>query len=373
MKDVLSEYIETANIVLEETPLLRLERLLKKDHNISPGEITQLSVKLNKIWNGFTKYGIGMCVILTEEECEGHELIYKYDFSQDIKKSINNPSNCSNIYFLNGKHEVSRIEHWENNITTTQCSDISKETKKIVLYLGIKGIDIFIDGILFQSDNFLKSYKDLMGVRKMEGISDYEKLVQKFYNENIQYDINKRYFLQRGDVPKEYHANTVDKYPKLLRNKPEQYFQIDFVRFLKNNCCDTVVKEYINITEDRYDVLVLNEENQMYVFEIKWLGRSISTSMKIFDKYNTEERAVSGAYQLLDYVSNSDKYSEYFLEYPVFCAILLVIDAREENIEIEYPKEIASIPNIDLGKRLFMEKEKLNASKAYLRTKGKRG
>ncbi len=369
MKDVLSEYIQMADRVLEETSVLRLERLLKNNHNISPGEMTQLGVKLNKNWNNFAKYGIGICIILTEEECEGQELIYKYDFSKDIQKIIKESPKCSKIYYLNDKYEISRMKYQDDSITISQCSNISEKMKKIVLYLGIRGIDIFIDGKLFRSDDFMSSYKDVIGIRKMLGICDYEKLIQCFYDEDIRYDINKRYFLQRGDVPKEYHASTIDKYPKLLKNRPEQYFHNDFVRYLKNNCYDTVIKEYVNTTEDRYDVLVINEENQMYVFEIKWLGRSITTGMKIFENYNTSERAVAGAYQLFDYVSNADKYSEIFLEYPIFCAILLVFDAREKDTEIEYPKDIARIPNIDLGKRLFMEKEKLNASKAYFDTK----
>lgn len=365
MLDVLSDYIETANTVLEETPILRLERLLKKDHNISPGEITQLSVRLNKQWNNYAKYGLEMCIVLTEEECKGQELIHRYDFSKDIEKIIKGSCKSSNIYYLNCRYEVSEIDYTEDRITVEQCSDISKETERIVLHLGVKGVDVFIDGILFQSDNFLSSYKDVMYVREMLEISNYEKLLHGFYLEDIQYDRNKRYFLQRGDIPKEYHANTIDKYTKLLKNRPEKYFQLDFIKYLKNHCCDTVIKEYANVTEDRYDVLVLDEENQVYVFEIKWLGCSITTKMNIFEKYNTSERAISGAYQLLDYVSNADKYSEYFLEYPVCCAVLLVFDAREENTEIDYPEKIVRIPNIDLSKRLFIEKEKVSASEVY--------
>jgi hypothetical protein len=233
----------------------------------------------------------------------------------------------------------------------------------------MRGVDILVNGIVHSTDNFLGSYRDLMDAEKMLSIYEYEKLVQGFYTENVKFDPNKRYFLRKNDLPKEYHDKTIEKYPKLLKNKPEEYFEIDFVKYLKNHCKDTVEKEYITETGDRYDVLVRSEDGYIFVFEIKWLGRSITTGMNVFNDYNSNERAISGAYQLLDYVSNAELYSEYFLELPVYCAILLLFDAREENTDITYPSEIVNHPKIDLDKRLFMERQKINASKVYSKMK----
>lgn len=364
MLEVLSEYIEAANSVFEENPTLRLEKLLENHCNITSGEITQLSVRLKKQWNNFAKYGLEICIVLTEEECDGESLVYKYDFSDDIAEIIKGSYKSSKIYYLNCRYEVIQIANSEERLTIEQCSIFSKKIKKVVLHLGMGGIDIFADGTLFSADNFYSSYKDLMDAEMMLSIYNYEKLIKGFYEQEIQYDINKRYFLRKDDLPKEYHAETIDKYPKLLRNKPEEYFEIDFVKYLKNNCSDAVIKEYITASGDRYDVLVLNEDNQVHIFEIKWLGRSITTGMKVFENYNNTDRAISGAYQLLDYVSNADKYQKYFLEFPVYCAVLLIFDAREEDTDIDYPKDLM-IPNIDLSKRLFMEKKKISASNVH--------
>lgn len=365
MHEILSEYIKEVDSVLEENPILRLEKLLTEHQNITAGEITQLSIRIKQQWNEYAKSGLEMCIVLTEEECDGKELIYKYNFADDISEVVQSGKKRSKIYYLNAQNKVSKIKESEERLTAEQCSLISKDIKKIVLHLGIKGIDIFVDGVIFKADNFIKSYKDLMNIRSMLSINDYGKLLKGFFEKNIQYDLNQRYFVRKEDIPTEYHSKTVEKYDKLLRNRPEQFFHMDFVNYLKDNCRDIVITEYRTITKDRYDVLVLSEENQGYVFEIKWLGRSVTTGMKVFDKYNNDVRAIEGAYQILDYVTNADKYKEYFLEIPVCCAILLIFDARDSDTDIIYPKEILGHSNLDLSRKFFMEKKKISASNLY--------
>lgn len=365
MNEMLLGYSDIVDSVLEESPIFRLEELLEGHQKTTPAGITQLSLKLKKHWDNYSKYGLEFCIVLTEEECDGMELVYKFDFKEDITKIIQGNMGCSKIYYLNSQYKISESKLADDKLTIEQCSIISKQINKIVFHLGIKGIDIFVDGVLFSAENFMSSYKDLMYAKSLLSIHDYGKILKGFYEENIQYDINKRYFLQKGDIPKEYHSETVEKYPKLLKNKPEVLFQIDFVKYLANHCKDTVVKEYTTVTGDRYDVLVLSEEEQVYVFEIKWLGRSVTSGMKVFEKYNSEERAISGAFQLLDYVTNADTYNEYFQERKVYCAILLIFDARDVDTDIHYPTEVLGNPKVDLSKRFFMEPKKISASNIY--------
>ena len=210
MLEILSEYFEAVDSVLEENPILRLEKLLDGHRNATPGEIIQLSIKLRKQWNNYAKYGLEMCIVLTEEECVGEELVYKYDFTEDITKIIQSGNRCSKIYYLNSQYKVSEMKQSDEELTVEQCSTISKQINKIVLHLGMKGIDIFVDGVIFSADNFMSSYKDLMDAESMLSICDYGRLLKGFYEQNIQFDINKRYFLRKGDIPKEYHSETVD-------------------------------------------------------------------------------------------------------------------------------------------------------------------
>lgn len=103
MLEILSEYFEAVDSVLEENPILRLEKLLDGHRNATPGEIIQLSIKLRKQWNNYAKYGLEMCIVLTEEECVGEELVYKYDFTEDITKIIQSGNRCSKIYLVHKK------------------------------------------------------------------------------------------------------------------------------------------------------------------------------------------------------------------------------------------------------------------------------
>lgn len=366
MSTTLEEYMAVVDTVLEENPILSLEKELGKGRKITAGEIIQLSVKLRKKWTPFSKFGIEMGLILTEEECNGGTVIYDYNFNEDIENIIQNGKTSSIFYYLNHNSEICGMKEFEETASAEQCGKVSKEIKKIVIHLGMRGVDVFINGVIYSSDNFLKSYRDMMDTEKMLEILEYNRLLEGFYKSNIEFDSCKRYFLRKDDIPVEIHEQTIGKYPKLLRNKPEEFFQMDFVRYLKEHCKDAVIKEYITETGDRYDVLVHSEsQGAVYVFEIKWLGRSITTGMKIFEKYNTPDRAISGAYQLIDYVDNADTYKDYFLELPIYCAVLLVFDAREENSLIAYPQEVLGRPNVDLSKCFFMNKCKVSASNVY--------
>lgn len=53
MVDILSDYIQSVELVLEENPVLTLEKILGKDRKVSPGEIIQLGIKIRKHWNKY--------------------------------------------------------------------------------------------------------------------------------------------------------------------------------------------------------------------------------------------------------------------------------------------------------------------------------
>lgn len=364
MFEALAAYDKVINEVLEESPVLSLEKYLKDNNIITTGELTQLIIKLTKCWKKYKKYSVDVGIIIIDKESYEKEIIYNHDFDYEIKNIIQENRYKSYIYYINAKCEIIEIKGNEEPLTIEKSGAISKELQKIFLHLGVRGIDVLINGILYQAENFMSSYRDLLETDRLKSISEYKDLINGFFISCVQYDPLKRYFILKQDLPKECRE-LIEKYPKLLRNKPEDFFHMDFIKYLKDHCNDTVIKEYKTATGDRYDILVLTSNEDIYVFEIKWLGISITTGMKIFSNYNTGERAVEGAYQLMDYVENADTYKDYFSEYPIYCAVLLTFDAREEDSDINFPQEVIGRANVDLTQRLFIHKEKIPASSVY--------
>ncbi|NAS18064.1 hypothetical protein GND98_009315, partial [Clostridium butyricum] len=240
----------------------------------------------------------------------------------------------------------------------------SKQEDTICFFLSFKGIDVLINGILFESDNHINSYKDVAS-NKFLSIFEYKKILENFYIEEVRYDPDKYFFAYPNQLPRE-HKHVLNKYNKLLFAAPEERFQNRLVRYLKNNCEDTIQDEVRNADKDRYDVWILTEDKKLFVIEIKWLGQSINVEGKISSKYDGS-RFLDGAYQLKEYVDSSDTYSSLFKDIKIYKGILLVYDARENDTSIiEFPKEFKFYPNIDLNSQHYiLEKEKIKASSIY--------
>lgn len=154
--------------------------------------------------------------------------------------------------------------------------------------------------------------------------------------------------------------------PKLLFSAPEERFQNRLVRYLRNNCADSVQQEVRNADNDRYDIWIITEDKKLFVIEIKWLGESVNADGRITSRYG-KSRFLDGAYQLKEYVDNSETYSQLFTDTKIFQGILLSYDARENETDmIEFPYEFKKYPNLDLtSQHYILEKEKVKASNVY--------
>lgn len=357
-------YDEEMEKVFQENPVFVLEKLLENHPKVSPTDLIKLSVSLQENWSQFHKYGVNFSVTINDNKSSVKGInIKEYDFEKDIKK-IKQDANIKSVNYetcTNGMLLSCKNSKEECNFNKLSYSTRFK--KQIGFLLGIKGIDIIIDGTPFETEFHLSSYKDLVKWREMFSIEEYQELLQKFFNDYVQYDVQKRYFLRRENVHPDWKKQ-LERHPKLLDNKPEEKFQLDLVRFLKNNCIDFVLKEVQNDHEERYDIWVGTDDNKIYVFEIKWLGYSITPSGNVNFKYNNKKRAIEGAYQLLDYIKSDERELK-----DIHLAILTIFDAREEMDDIDYPGELIKMPNLDLKQHFKIEKNKVKASQAYIQLK----
>ncbi|MGP3610636.1 hypothetical protein [Anoxybacteroides rupiense] len=356
---------ELKEVLVEENPIFIWEDLLKDKPNITPTDILKLVVLLGRNWQKYQKYGINLSVVLNEEKkIDSGNHISQYDFVDDLRHILSSADKKGAIYEICANGFIISKRFTNRKISFDITCKHSHLNKNISFVLGLNGLDIIVNGVPCNTNNHLDSYQDLIKWSRLVGIESYKELLKEFFEQHVQYDKHRRFFLYKDTSPKEWHE-IIDKNPKLLVIKPEKVFQMELERFLRDKCIDTVLNEVRNDYDERYDIWVGTNQNEVYVFELKWLGKSITQSGNINTKYNTPERAIEGAYQLKDYLENPSQALHGLPQLRIHQAVLVIYDARDEMSDIVYPTELTKIPNLDLTQHFKIEKEKVPASKVY--------
>lgn len=367
--NTLDKYKSVIDEVLIENPVSTLEKYKAEISWISSANILQIHTKVAKQWEKYRKAYVQLSIAITAETQTGKVFTYNYNFNDDIRKIKQNAIAESYIYIINKEGHLLDKELSKEKWNLEHSCNLSSSMKSIVLHLGLGGVDLIVNGKVCTAQNCLKSYKDLLDSSKQLPIQEYKKLLEQYFAKNVQFDPCELLYARNIDIPKDKRVNTTCKYKKLLRAQPENLLHKGLTKFLRENCSDTVIREYTNAVDDRYDVFISSEKDQIYIIELKWLGRSITSEFNVFSNYNSPERAIAGAYQLQKYVDRAEEYNDYLMEYPIYCAILLVYDFREEYTDINYPEEILNYSNIDLSQIYKCEKEDINASEVYKQKK----
>ncbi|MCP1312590.1 hypothetical protein [Paenibacillus tyrfis] len=352
--------------VYEKNPIIKLQELFGKELDVEPAELISLIIAIRKSWESYKEFNV-QCGIIVETNTEdtSNIQIRGYDFTADLRMVIQSASHKSIIYKLNTKGQVIDVQFTKEKISYDDLVDISRGQRKIIAYLGIKGIDILINGVAFENENRLENYSDVINFKKLADISQYQELLKKFFLERVQYDPFKSFFVYKGDIERERYP-LLEKHPKLLQIKPEERFQRELEYFLKNNCLDEVKTEMRNRFGERYDVWIATSDDKFYVFEIKWLGKSMTAQGNVFDEYNDPERALEGAYQLKKYIDDAEEYGRIINgEFRIYCGVLVIYDARESMDNLVYPEEFNRYPQLDLNQQFKIERGNIPASQYY--------
>lgn len=360
------EYNIGVDQVYKSNPIIKLKELFGDDLEIDSYEFINIMISIKKSWETYKNYNV-QCGIIIESNTEllSHLQIRGYDFTEDIKSVIQNGNHKSIIYVIDNKGNIIRTKFFDEVLKYEYLINISKTQNKIVFYLGINGIDVLINGVLFEGENRLENYSDVINYKKLIDISQYKQLLNKFFLERVQYDPFKSFFVHKSDTDKARHS-LLEQHPKLLQKKPEERFQRELEYFLKNNCIDEVKTEMRNRFGERFDVWIATSDDRFYVFEIKWLGKSITSQGTVFQSYNDPERATEGAYQLKKYIDDAEEYSQIIDgEFRIFCGVLVTYDARENMDTLVFPEVFSSYPQLDLYQQFKIDKENVPASQYY--------
>lgn len=363
------DYILNAQQAFQYNPIVYLESILGSQPVVPASDLLQILISLKKSWNRCQRRNI-QCGIIINNQSTGYlyGTIINYNFISDIHKAIIDGKKFI-IYHIDVEGKIFDILFSDVPITHDFIVRESLSKSTVACFMGIKGIDTYINGVPFEIENHLDSYKDFVKYKKLLGIEKYKDLLNEFYLQYVQYDPLKIIFLYSGDCPADWRQ-LIDKYPKLLKNKPEERFQNLLIRFLKDNCKDQVLTEVRTLLKERYDVWVATDDLRIYIFELKWMGMSVTTGGNVFNEYNTAERALNGAYQLKDYIDNSERYSQLLGgEHEIYCGVLVMFDAREIMDDLDFPIEFRAYPQIDLFQHFKIEKDKISASQIHSASK----
>ncbi|WP_025692933.1 hypothetical protein [Paenibacillus zanthoxyli] len=356
---------EVEAVIVEENPVLLLERLLKDHSFIKSTNLLQLSVYLERKWSEVKHHNVQVAMYIKKPtDAQTESRIYDLNFQTEIQGLLSGSSAKSLVYYISPDGAIIKKLLYKEKIKSREVMIATQMNSDIAFFLGVKGIDVWIQGVLYSTQNHIDSYKDLIKAKAI-GIENYAELLRDFFDEYVQYDPRKRYFLHKGNCSKDWHKH-IDQNPKLLDVKPEERFQIDLEQFLKERCSDPVLKEVRNRYGERYDIWVsTSDDADVYIFELKWLGKSITPSGLINRQYDKAERAIEGAEQIKNYIDNSEKTLEGLTQSRIHMGVLVIFDAREVMDDISYPPIYQSYPNIDLKQHFKVLSKKVSASKSY--------
>lgn len=180
-------------------------------------------------------------------------------------------------------------------------------------------------------------------------ISDYQTLIDAHYKKRI----DRKRFL----------GYWKDKNKRYLVAAPEKIFGNDLASYLDDFVSDGHVDSecYNAWTNDRTDIRIIRyEDRHIYIIEVKWLGKSESDkgNITIYD----DTKANSGIAQLNVYLKE---------EVLSVCGILVLYDARDQDVEIKYDSKIKRDARIKPPMRFYLISESASAEGDRIAKKSK--
>ncbi len=208
-----SHYNDEIEEVFLESPVIMLDNLLKNQPKITAIDIIKLTVLIQEAWMDYQHYGINLIVTIdTQIETNTGVSIKGYDFGEDIQQilKISNYRSAEFVININGFIQDKKYSHTDWDIG--KVSQKMYFDNQVAFFLGLNGLDTIINGVIFESKNHLSSYKDIMWT-KLVSVASYTDLLNRFFNEYVQYDNQKRHFLYKDRIHPDWSAQ-LHKHPK---------------------------------------------------------------------------------------------------------------------------------------------------------------
>lgn len=273
--------------------------------------------------------------------------------SEDI--NLENIEDC----FLGVKNELKKCT-WIDlntslNLTSSKFYDFDSSHKNIerdiidcsknnniVFFFGDDGVDCWISGVKEKNTNIFYSYKNREEYNKKDDLSKIEKVFQKYDQSHLSKKHNYcKFFVEK------YILNKLNSaYKNILINKPEEIMRNDLCDYLNIYVKGTFNVELQLDSERKVDIYT-EYNNMYYIFEIKWLGKSINDNGDGVSTEYSHARARDGVKQTIDYIKEIIEKMDYRLKQ----GYLVVFDARDKKDDIDYQ----DYNNIEEDKKKYLD------------------
>jgi len=317
-----------------------LQKLLNADSTLDVPKATSFYLRLEKclMSSGYydhSEMGPILLVLDTANEGTGSDMLSSDNMAQFLKSGLS--KKCNVIFLHYDGMKIDRDDREDLLIENpVDACKFSSDSRMNVFFVVKNELNIFSHG------EFLDCIPNLHSHNKAKKISDaslpvseYKKLLNKHYKERICKDILMNFWQNKGG--------------RILVAAPEDIFGKDLGYFLNENIADGFVdiECYNAWTSNRTDIRVLKYEDQkIYIFEVKWLGKSMSYKRSTTE-YN-DDRADVGIVQLNDYLGAEPK---------AICGVLVIYDARKDDIDIKWNVNIQRDARIETPVRFYLISE----------------
>ncbi|KQS46557.1 hypothetical protein ASG38_12240 [Flavobacterium sp. Leaf359] len=201
-------------------------------------------------------------------------------------------------------------------------------TKKVVFFFGLEGIDTAIRGKIIDKINVFYNEVDRMEFAKRYHISQIDKCLKDYEAYIGEPGINQGFFASDALVNRLRPVNTPRN---ILLNKPEKILRDNLISFLNRHTQHTFSKEN-ELNNQRELDLYTEVKGKKYLVEVKWLGQSINDMDTDLTQKVTDVAAREGVTQTLDYIKQLIE----DMNFNLHCGYLCVFDVREVKNPINY-------------------------------------
>jgi len=284
---------------------------------------------LQQFWNDRPNKSSMFFICIKESEIPKLEL---ETVKNNLYTNISDKLKASNKLTVNSKFEIlnkDNIKLRGRKKVNDYLINISKEGY-CVFFFGPDGIDVYSKGINKIKFNIFYTTEDIQRYTEKYHIKEIDKIFERYQKRALsQQYVYSMFFAQKSaliQIDKKYVNRNI------LRNKPEQIMRDHLLDFLNEKTQHRFYKECELVASKRETDIYTEVDGELYLFEIKWLGRCISDCGTKINNLNTHACARNGVTQTLEYMKELIDNMDIVLK----CGYLVVFDARDEKTPIDY-------------------------------------